>query len=260
MDEHPPVWRAGMLITTILVVILPAWVLWRGLPALSLSFWRALTPQLFASVYVLILSLLLSCPLALATATYLNEYADPRLARLLSRGLEMQAATPAVVVGMLGMIVFVEQMHLGFTLIGGAVSLGVLNLPFLVRVAQEAMALVPPALREGSLALGATRFNTWRRIILPLASSSFSAGLVLAAGRGLGEAAALLFTAGAVPASRPFSLNPFGPGATLAVHLWYLQAEGAGGGREAEGTAAVLLLLWLGLVLLAKLFETANGT
>lgn len=251
MVKFPPVWRAGTLLTAALVAGLPAWILWRGLPVTTVAFWRDLGPEVYASVYVLFLSLLLAFPLALGMATYLNEYAEPRLARVIGLGLEMQSAVPAVVVGMLGMIVFVEKLRLGFTLLGGGISLGVLNLPFLVRTAQEAQARVPAAWREGSLALGASRLATWWRVILPPAGPYLSAGLVLAAGRALGEAAALLFTSGAVPAPR-LSADPLGPGATLAVHLWYLQAEGAGAGREAEGTAAVLLALWLVLVLAAK--------
>ncbi|MDA8064354.1 MAG: ABC transporter permease subunit [Thermaerobacter sp.] len=199
--------------------------------------------ELAGTLYVLGLSLVLTLPPAVGTGAFLAEYARGR-GRALRLALEAMSSLPGVTVGLFGMAVFVEGLHLGFTVLGGAASLALLNLPLLAQVSWRALEGLPGGLREGSLALGVGRSAALDRLLFPRILPELATGLAVAAGRALGEAAVLAFTGGLGTGAR-FSLDPLAPGGTLAVYLWYLQGEGHADGRAAAATAAVLILLML---------------
>ena len=160
---------------------------------------------------------------------------------------ESLAAVPSIVLGLFGMIVFVNFMGLGFSIIGGALTLVLLNLPLLVRVTEEALRGVPQDYREASLALGATKLETILRVVLPSALPGIFTGITLTAGRALGETAILIFTAGTTVSRYMGDTDLLAGGETLAVHLWYLLSTGLVPDRDAiaNGIGAVLILMIL---------------
>jgi phosphate transport system permease protein len=215
-----------------------------------------IAPQLFNSFYVLILSLLITAPIGLAAGIYLAEYARPgRILEIVRTATETLATLPSIVVGLFGLLVFVEFTGWHFTRLGGALALSVINLPYAVRVTEDALRGVPDTLREGSLAVGATKWQTVRKVLLPAALPGLITGLILTSGRAFGEAAALLYTAGQSAPSRNYlNLNPFFPGETLAVHLFAFRSESEvpDAGQIADGTAAVLLIIVVGFNVSAR--------
>nr|PZN70918.1 MAG: phosphate ABC transporter permease PtsA [Bacillota bacterium] len=258
-------WAAGILILLILAgFLLP--ILMEGLPVID---WQFLTTrssayragggvgaQLFNTIYITGLSLLFSLPVGVGAGIYMAEYAKPgRMTDLIRLSVEALASVPSIVLGLFGMILFVNYMGWGFTILGGSLSLALLNLPVLVRNTEEAIRGVPQSYREGSLALGATQWQTISRVVLPSALPGILTGLTLVAGRALGETAVLIYTAG-VTASRHFP-NPdvMVAGETLAVRIWSVTAEGLvpDADRIAMGASALLILLVLFVNLLIAL-------
>lgn len=193
-------------------------------------------PQLFNSFYMLVITLIISIPLGLGAGIYLAEYAKQgRFLNFVRLCIETMASLPSIVVGLFGLLVFVTMTGWGYTVMGGALALTILNLPGLTRVCENAISEVPSNVKEASLGLGATKWQTITRIIIPSSLPQIITGVILAAGRIFGEAAALIYTAGltspilnsAADFSSPaHPLNPFRPAETLAVHIWKLNSEG----------------------------------
>jgi len=250
-------WSAGVITTGILVFFL-GYVLWCGLPVLTPKFLLSspreisagggIGPQLFNTFYIMVLSVLGSLPLGLGTGIYLAEYARKNwVTDLIRLSIESLSNVPTIVLGLYGMIVFVNLMGMGFSIISGAVTLTLLNFPTLIKVTEDSCRKVPAACRRAGLALGATRWQTVSMIVLPAALPGLLRGVALVASRALGEAALLVYTAGVSASRFMFDFDPLGPGATLAVHLWYVNAEGLIPDRAtiANGIAALLVLLVL---------------
>ena len=242
-------WLVAIAIVALLVAFL-SYILGRGLPYLRPEFFRGpdgISGQLFNSFYLLILSLVFSLPVGMGAGIYLAEYAPKnKLTDLIRLSTESLATVPSIVFGLFGMIVFVNMMGLGFTILGGSATLALLNLPILVRVTEESLRTVPGSYREASLALGATMWQTLRKVILPTALPGLITGITLVAGRALGETAILIFTAGMNVSRKPFDLNPFAAGETLAVHLFAAKSNplpGTNADQIADGTAAMLIIM-----------------
>ena len=142
------------------------------------------------------------------------------------------------------MIIFVNFLGFGFSIIGGALTLLLLNLPVLVRVTEESINTVPNHYREASLALGATKWQTIWKVVLPNALPGIITGITLTAGRALGETAILIFTAGTTVSRHMFDTDVFAAGETLAVHMWYLMSTGLVPDRDiiADGIGALLII------------------
>lgn len=268
-------WLTGSLILGILVVFL-GYILYKGLPVLSAAFiferssdtqaGGGVGAQLFNSFYLLFLSLVISVPVAIGAGIYLAEYAaETRLTKIIRLSTESLATVPSIVLGLFGMIVFVNFMHLEFSIISGALTLVLLNLPLLVRVTEDSIRTVPKAYREASLALGATKLQTIVRTVLPSALPGIVTGITLTAGRALGETAILIFTAGTTVSRHMFDTDIFAAGETLAVHLWYLMSIGLVPDRDliADGIGALLILTILCfnllLVLPLKILQRRMG-
>ncbi|MFN8440189.1 MAG: phosphate ABC transporter permease PstA [Caldilineaceae bacterium] len=253
-------WLAALFLVGVLFVVV-ATILYQGIPALSWSFLTTsssltesgagIGPQLWDSIYVLILTMLFTAPLGIGAAIYLAEYASSGpLTTLIRFCIEALASVPSIVFGVFGSIVFLTLLGLGYSLLSGALTLTLLNLPLMVRIAEDAIRSVPNSYREGSLALGASKWETIRKVVLPTALPGVFTALVLTAGRIVGETAPLILTTGtAISPNAEYSLNPMATGSTLAVHIWVLKIIGVPGLSDsqqvADSTAALLLLLML---------------
>ena len=213
-------------------------------------------PEIYNSFYILILTLLFTIPVAVSAGVYLQEYAKPgRFRSIVQFSAESLATVPSIVMGLFGLLIFVYTFHWGYSALGGALTLTMLNLPALVRVTQEALSSVPDTLREASMALGGTKWQTITSVVLPSAIGRLTTGVVLIAGRIYGETAALIFTAGlSVTVNSPYDLNPFHTAETLAVHLWYTHSEStvADVDRIGNGSALVLLIMVLAFNVAAR--------
>lgn len=247
-------WLVGFFILGLLAAFL-GYILYKGLPVLNLHFifgkssdilaGGGVGSQLFNSFYMLFLSMAVSIPLALGAGIYLAEYArENRLTKCIRLSVESLATVPSIVLGLFGMIIFVNQMHLGFSILGGSLTLVLLNLPMLVRVTEESIRTVPHDYEEASLALGATKLQTVFKVILPSAMPGIITGITLTAGRALGETAILIFTAGTTVSRFLYDTDVMAGGETLAVHLWYLLSAGLVPDRDtiANGIGALLIL------------------
>lgn len=247
-------WLAGSVILVILVSFL-GYMLFKGLKVLSWDFITGMPsdinagggvgPQFFNSFYILVLSMLFSLPAAVGAGIYLAEYAgNGRLTDMIRLSTESLATVPSIVLGLFGMIIFVNIFGMGFSIIGGSLTLMLLNLPVLVRVTEESIRTVPAHYREASLALGATKWQTIWRVVLPNALPGIITGITLTAGRALGETAILLFTAGTTVSRTVPDFNVMAAGETLAVHMWYVMAVGLVPDRVAvaDGTGALLII------------------
>nr|WP_028971598.1 phosphate ABC transporter permease PstA [Sporomusa ovata] len=247
-------WLAGMLILLILVAFL-GYMLIKGLPVLTWDFITGQSSdinagggvgaQLFNSFYILGLSMLFSLPAAVGAGIYLAEYAgNNRLTNMIRLSTESLATVPSIVLALFGMIIFVNMFGMGFSIIGGSLTLMLLNLPVLVRVTEESIRTVPAYYREASLALGATKWQTIWQVVLPNAMPGIITGITLTAGRALGETAILIFTAGTTVSRSMPDFNVMAGGETLAVHMWYVMAVGLVPDRVAiaDGTGALLII------------------
>ena len=255
-------------IVALILIAMLAFILVRGVPHLS---WHFLTSpakafeagggigiQLFNSFYLLILAMIISFPIALGAAIYLNEYARKgKFTTIVRTAIEILSSLPSVVVGLFGFLLFVVKFHFGFSILSGAVALTLFNLPLLTRSIETSLAQIPNLQREAGSALGLSRWETVIHVILPAAVPSIVPGVVLSAGRVFGEAAALIYTAGqSAPALNfadwnPFNisspLNPMRPAETLAVHIWKINSEGIMPDVSAvsAGASAVLIIVVL---------------
>jgi phosphate transport system permease protein len=253
-------WAAAIFIIVLLAMFI-AYLFYLGWGALSWHFLTGLPseltagggvgPQIYNSFYILFLTLIMTVPIALAAGVYVQEYAPRgRFRDAVQFSAESLATVPSIVMGLFGLLIFVQNMHLGFSALAGALTLTLLNLPALMRVSQEALAGVPATYREASMGLGATKWQTIIRAVLPSAIGPMITGIVLISGRIFGETAALIYTAGTSVnhGNAAFSLNPFRPAETLAVHLWYAHTEALIPDVDKIGNGSALVLLIMVLI------------
>jgi phosphate transport system permease protein len=251
-------WAITTIVALIFIVII-VYLIVKGFTALfDPTFYSTgdagIGPELFNTFYMLILSEIFLFPIALAAAIYLIEYAPQgAFVTVIHFAAETLAGVPSIVLGLFGFIVFGATFGFHISRIAGALTLLCLNLPLALRLFEDALASVPRELKEGGLALGATKWQTIRTVILPSALPGIVTGLILSAGKIIGEAAALIFTAGAFNPINVFTLNPLIGSDTLTVHLWFIETAGAGStsltaaqaNTVAAGSATLLILVLL---------------
>ena len=252
-------WTAASTVVVLLLLFI-GYLFVQGWSAISWHFLTAnpesanagggIGPEIFNSFYILVLTLLFTLPIAVLAGVYLQEYAGGgRFRDVVEFSAESLATVPSIVMGLFGLIVFVSLFHWHFSAIGGALTLTLLNLPALMRVTQAALSGVPATYREASMGLGATKWQTVLRAILPSAIGPLTTGVVLVSGRIFGETAALIFTAGASVSygASAYDFNPFHTAETLAVHLYSTQREALvpDATAIANGSALVLLVMVL---------------
>lgn len=243
------VWGSAMLTVAILVYIL-AYILLVGLPHLDLHFLtdlyrpglgqEGILPMVISTLYLIVVSLLIAMPLGILAAVYLAEYAQEGLLLGLIRfATESLAGIPSIIYGLFGWAFFVTALRLRLSILAGALTLVLMVMPIIVRTTEEALRAVPISYREGSLALGASKLATIRRVILPAAWGGILTSVILSIGRIVGETAAVVYTMGSAVAVPKGLLSS---GRSLSVHLYFLAKEGTSS-EQAFAAAAVLLLM-----------------
>lgn len=253
------IWGVVIFLAALLLAFI-LYALIQGVSMLSLKFvfgadtsGTLVGPFLFNTFYILIASLLICVPIAVFGAVYLVEYARQGiLTTVLRFATETLAGVPSIVLALFGFLVFVTNFgsgtRFGFTRIAGILTLVILNLPLMLRVCEDALRSVPRELREASAALGATKYQTIWRVMMPVALPALTTGVILTAGKMIGETAALIYTAGGSAAvNNWYSLDPRLPGATLTIYLYELHAEGvvANAAQIQNGIVALLVIILL---------------
>lgn len=259
--------RAGAALVVAALIAVVAHVLWSGFSSVSLSFLleapsragRAggIAPMIVSTLAVAIIALLTAVPVGVAIALLLaEERALPvRLAKAIRMCLVVLAAVPSILYGLVGNAVFSDALGLGFSLLAGGLTLGLMVLPVLACVAEESIRAVSDGVRRGGYALGMPRRRVILRLILPLALPGIIAATALGFGRAVAESAALIFTSGYVD-RMPDSL--LDSGRTLAVHILDLAMNVPGGDTRAFATACVLLISTFATVVVLAVIERAG--
>lgn len=243
-------------------MIIPSFIF--GKPSMT-SAGGGIGPQIFNSLYMLVISLIITVPIGIGAGIYLAEYAKEGLVlNIIRLSLETMSSLPSIVIGMFGLLVFVNLAGWGYSIIAGALSVSILNIPSMTRISENAIRHASKKVKEASLGLGASKWQTIRKLTLPIAMKDILTGIILASGRIFGEAAAFLYTAGLSSGMLNFNqisltgntsaFSLFRPAETLAVHIWKLNSEGVvpDASAIANGTAAVLIIMVLLFNLLAK--------
>ena len=253
-------------LTCVLAVFLIAYVLVKGVPNLSWQLLRTkpsyldgtigILPDIISTVCMVLTTLLVVLPVGVCAAVYLTEYArNRRLAAAIEYTAETLSGIPSIIYGLVGQMFFCQFLGMKKSLIAGAMTLVIMNLPTIMRTTQESLKTVPQSYREGAFGLGAGKWRTIRTVVLPGCVDGVITGCILAVGRILGETAALLYTAG-------FAHTLYGglretlesSGATLSVAL-YVYAKEQGKFEVAFAIAAILMVL----ALLINLAATLTG-
>ena len=201
-------------------------------------------PFILTSVYGTAGAIVLGVPLGFLTAVYLAKVAPPRLKTVLESAVSLLAGIPSVVYGLVGMLFFCQFLNMKTSLLAGALTLVIMNLPTIMRTTQESLKTVPQSYREGAFGLGAGKWRVIRTVVLPGCVDGVITGCILSVGRILGESAALLFTAGFAHALNDFFEGLSSAGATLTVAL-YVYAKEQGRFDVAFAIAAILMILTL---------------
>ena len=259
-------------ITAALTVFLLGYVLIKGLPNIS---WELLStkpsylrgtvgilPDILNTLYMILATLLVVLPLGVGAAIYLTEYAaNKRLVGMIEYAAETLSGIPSIIYGLFGSLFFCQFMDLDKSLLAGALTLVIMNLPTIMRTTQESLKTVPQSYREGAFGLGAGKWRVIRTVVLPNCVEGVITGCILSVGRIVGESAALLFTAGFAHALNGFFEGLFSSGATLTVAL-YVYATEDGNFEVAFAIAAILMILTLlinlSATLIGKYFERKN--
>lgn len=250
-------------LTTALVLFMVGYVLINGIPHIT---WELLStkpsylndtigilPDMLNTVYIVIATLFIVLPIGVGAAIYLTEYAqNKKLVGIIEYAAETLSGIPSIIYGLVGMLFFLKFLGLKTSLISGAMTLVIMNLPTIMRTTQESLKAVPQSYREGAFGLGAGKWRVIRTVVLPGSVDGIVTGCILAVGRILGESAALLFTAGFAHALNGFFEGLTSSGATLTVAL-YFYAKEQGEFGVAFAIAAILMLLTLIINLAASL-------
>ena len=246
---------AAAVITAALVLFLIVYVLVKGLPNVSwtllstapsyLSDRIGILPDLLNTLYIVIATLLIVLPLGVGAAIFLTEYAtNRRVIGVIEYAAETLSGIPSIIYGLVGMLFFCQFLNMKTSLLAGALTLVIMNLPTIMRTTQESLKTVPQSYREGAFGLGAGKWRVIRTVVLPGCVDGVITGCILSVGRILGESAALLFTAGFAHALNGFFDGLSSAGATLTVAL-YVYAKEQGQFDVAFAIAAILMLLTL---------------
>ena len=256
-------------ITAALTLFLLGYVLIKGLPNIS---WELLStkpsylrgtvgilPDILNTLYIILTTLLFVLPLGVGAAIYLTEYAtNKRLVAMIEYAAETLSGIPSIIYGLFGSLFFCQFMDLDKSLLAGALTLVIMNLPTIMRTTQESLKTVPQSYREGAFGLGAGKWRVIRTVVLPNCVEGVITGCILSVGRIVGESAALLFTAGFAHALNGFFEGLFSSGSTLTVAL-YVYATEDGNFEVAFAIAAILMILTmlinLSATLIGKYFE-----
>lgn len=252
----------SVAITCGLVIFVIGFVLYKGVPNIT---WKLLTtkpsyltknigilPDILNTFYIVIATLVVVLLLGVGAAIYLTEYAtNKKLVAVIEYAAETLSGIPSIIYGLVGMLFFCEFLKMQTSILAGAMTLVIMNLPTIMRTTQESLKTVPQSYREGAFGLGAGKWRVIRTVVLPSCVDGIMTGCILAIGRILGESAALLFTAGFAHTINGFVDGLGRAGATLTVAL-YVYAKEQGEFEVAFAIAAILMILALLVNLAAK--------
>ncbi len=241
----------AVTITASLVLFMIIYVLVRGIPHIT---WNLLStapsylketigilPNILNTVYIILMTLFIALPLGVGAAVYLTEYAsNKKIVGIIEYASETLSGIPSIIFGLVGMLIFSN--NFGTSLLSGALTLVIMNLPTIMRTTQESLKTVPQSYREGAFGLGAGKWRVIRTVVLPGCLDGVISGCILSVGRILGESAALLFTAGFAHSVHGFLEGMSSPGATLTVSM-YVYAKEQGEFEIAFAIATVLMML-----------------
>ena len=224
-------------------------------------------PMIVSTLLLVLVALLFSAPIGILAAIYLVEYAKPgKLVNVIRFATEILAGIPSVVYGLFGMLMFVNTLNLGMSILAGGLTLTILLLPTMMRTTEEALKVVPMSYREASYGLGANKIQTLSKVVLPSAIPGILVGVILSIGRIIGESAALLFTIGTFaklpvnPESGNFSLLETGTSLTVRA---YIEVKESGNVEMAAAIGIIILIVVFTLNLfsrlIAKKFSKANN-
>jgi phosphate transport system permease protein len=252
-------WLTGLIAIAVLLVV-AAYVIVQGVQVIDLDFLitrprgglsaeGGISTTIVTTLYVVLLTVGIATPLGVCAAIYLVEYAGemqgrtgllPRLVGVARFGVETLAGVPSIIFGLFGYAIFVSAKGLGFgfSLLSGSLACACLILPVIIRASEEALRAVPRSFREGSLALGATQWQTVWGVVLPAAAPGIITGIVLSVGRVVSETAVFYVTLGG---THHLPTSVMQGGRTMAMHLYYLATE-TRAFDKAMGTGAVLVV------------------
>lgn len=254
--------RGGAFTVIFFLVFMLAYIVSQGYSAISIEFLTEMPrnemtqggifPAIAGTFFLMLGSALISIPVGVITAIYLTEYAkNPRIVKVIRLGINNLAGIPSVVFGLFGLSLFVIFLDFGTSILAGSLTLGVLNLPVIIRSTEEALQVVPGTYREASLSLGATKWQTIYKIVVPNALPGILTGVMLSLGRAAGETAPIMFTAAAFfTPDLPSSV--FSEVMALPYHIYVMATAGIHIQETRHlqyGTAIVLI----GLVLLLNM-------
>jgi len=214
----------GVIIALLLIIV---YIFKSQAGFLNLSFItgieHGILPMIVTTLNLVFVSILVALPVGIASAIFLNEYSgNSSLIRIMRLAIETLAGIPSIIYGLFGLIVFCRLLGFGQSIIAGAFTLSIMILPVIIRTTEESLKSIPVSFREGSLALGATKFQTIIHVVLPSALPGIVTSVILAIGRVVGESAPVLLTVG-LTKNMPRTI--FESGRTLTIHLYYLTNE-----------------------------------
>lgn len=261
--------KAAALLTCTLTIFIIVYVMVKGLPNVT---WQLLStkpsylrktigilPDMLNTLYIIIAALAVVLPLGVGAAIYLTEYAkNRRVVAVIEYTSETLSGIPSIIYGLVGMLFFCQFLQMKTSLLAGALTLAIMNLPTVMRTTQESLKTVPQSYREGAFGLGAGKWRVVRTVVLPGCVDGIITGCILSVGRILGESAALLFTAGVAHGLNSVFTAMQSPGATLTVALYfYAKEQGEFGVAFAIGAMLMVLTLLINLsaVLVERHFE-----
>lgn len=255
--------RIASVAVCLLVIFMTGYVLIKGIPNISwelissspsyLSDRVGILPDILNTLYIILASLVIILPLGVGAAIYLNEYAaNKKVVALIEYAAETLSGIPSIIYGLVGMLFFCRFLKMKTSLIAGALTLVIMNLPTVMRTTQESLKTVPQSYREGAFGLGAEKWRTVRTVVLPDCIDGIVTGCILSVGRIIGESAALLFTAGFAHTLNGFFDGLKNSGATLTVSL-YVYAKEQGEFGVAFAIAAILIAMTVLINLSASL-------
>ena len=258
----------GAAFSVILLIAFVGFVIGQGFGGMKLSMLSfsgsGLGNMFFNTIYLVFLALIGSAITGIPAGIFLAEYAGHgKITEWVRMAVETLASLPSIVVGLFGYLAFIVLTGSQWNLFAGAMAVSILTLPLVTSVTEDALRNLPDSYRQGSLGLGASHWQTIWRVLLPACFPRIMTGLIMAAGRGFGEAAALMFTAGMSTdinwnnwdiMSRTCPLNPFRPGETLALHIWSLRTEALhpDAVQLAGASSAILMILVVSFSLAAR--------
>ncbi|MCX6668079.1 MAG: phosphate ABC transporter permease subunit PstC [Euryarchaeota archaeon] len=256
----------ALVIISVLIIlsIIIVYIVSNGVGALSWDFITTgpsnvgrsggIFPAIVGTLYLVAGAIAIALPLGVGAAIYLNEYTRERkVTKIIRAGADLLNGTPSIVFGLFGFAFLVLYLKMGISLIVGQLTLSFMILPTIIRTTEEALKSVPQSIREGSFALGATKWQTIKKVVLPPAAPGILTGAILGIGRAAGETAPIMFTAAAFSGSIPNSF--FQPVMALPYHLFTLSTSVPNSSKNAGGTALVLLLLVICIFMIAVIIR-----